>query len=528
MKENRSLIKAAFVAALVALSSQSSTLLAQGTAFSFQGRLNNPDGTPANGPHDLLMSVYDTATGGGPIAGPLPINGVDVANGVFSTIVDFQGGVFTGGPRYLEMSAAPAGTGAFLPLPERIRVLASPYAIFAGTATNVAAGSVVKSLNGLKDDVVLQGINGVTVTPSGNTLIISNSGSGGGVWSLSGTTAYYNNGNVRVGPLTPASSSRFTISTPDPFGFGEDDGFEHTDGIVRLVTYLDGSAGYLATASAHPLKFSAGSEPGGSGTMTIHPNGNVGIGVTIPQAKLQVVGSLRVDGAVNINSAAGIALNAGDNPLISRGWDAFGGSAGSKAGHGRWGLFMESGSLAAGIPDQDIGYRQFEVARYRTDGTRDSLLTVANNGYTTVKVLTITGGADIAEPFEIAGEQISKGSVVVIDEEHPGQLKLSSRAYDSRVAGIVSGANGVNPGIALHQAGALDAGQNVALSGRVYVQADASYGPIRPGDLLSTSGTPGHAMKVSDHAKAQGAILGKAMGSLREGKGLVLVLVTLQ
>jgi hypothetical protein len=66
------------------------------------------------------------------------------------------------------------------------------------------------------------------------------------------------------------------------------------------------------------------------------------------------------------------------------------------------------------------------------------------------------------------------------------------------------------------------------LTGRVYVLADATHGAIRPGDLLTTSGTPGHAMKVANHAKAQGAILGKAMSGLSDGKGLVLVLVTLQ
>ena len=74
----------------------------------------------------------------------------------------------------------------------------------------------------------------------------------------------------------------------------------------------------------------------------------------------------------------------------------------------------------------------------------------------------------------------------------------------------------------------MDQGQKVALSGRVYVKADASAGSIVPGDLLTTSSTPGHAMKACDHARAQGAILGKAMTGLKEGQGLVLVLVTLQ
>ena len=174
---------------------------------------------------------------------------------------------------------------------------------------------------------------------------------------------------------------------------------------------------------------------------------------------------------------------------------------------------------------------QFYIHRVGTPGITFGIQPngdAALQGTLTCKVLTITGGADLAEPFQMSEDEIPKGSVVVIDQENPGHLKLSTEAYDTRVAGIVSGANGVKPGISLHQEGALEGGENVALSGRVYVQADATTGAIKPGDLLTTSDTPGHAMKVGDHAKAQGAILGKAMTGLKEGKGMVLVLVTLQ
>ena len=74
----------------------------------------------------------------------------------------------------------------------------------------------------------------------------------------------------------------------------------------------------------------------------------------------------------------------------------------------------------------------------------------------------------------------------------------------------------------------LEAGENVALSGRVYVTADTSAGSIEPGDLLTTSSTAGRAMKAADHGQAQGAIIGKAMTPLTDGDGMVLVLVTLQ
>ena len=150
------------------------------------------------------------------------------------------------------------------------------------------------------------------------------------------------------------------------------------------------------------------------------------------------------------------------------------------------------------------------------------------SGNATVCVLTITGGCDLSEPFKVSSSGVPKGSLVVIDEANPGQLKPSDRAYDTRVAGIVSGANGINPGLMLHQQGLSDGGENVALSGRVYALADAANGPIRPGDLLTTSDTPGHCMRVTDHRRAQGAVIGKAMSPLPTGRGMVLVLVSLQ
>ena len=145
-----------------------------------------------------------------------------------------------------------------------------------------------------------------------------------------------------------------------------------------------------------------------------------------------------------------------------------------------------------------------------------------------VSVLEILGGSDLAEPFEgPAGVQIEPGTVVVLDEQSPGRVAISSQQNDRRVAGIVSGAGGLNPGLTLSQ-DEVAGNVPVALSGRVYVKADASLSPIYPGDLLTTSSTPGHAMKVTDYSASAGAILGKAMSTLEDGTGLVLMLVSLQ
>jgi hypothetical protein len=150
------------------------------------------------------------------------------------------------------------------------------------------------------------------------------------------------------------------------------------------------------------------------------------------------------------------------------------------------------------------------------------------NGTTTTRVLVVTGGADVAEPFPLSDNEIvSPGTVVVIDGDHPGFFKMSQKAHDTRVAGVVSGAGGINPGLTLRQEGMMAEGPIVALCGRVYVKATTANGPIEAGDLLTTSDLPGHAMKVVSREKASGAIIGKAITSLREGEGLVLILINL-
>ena len=158
---------------------------------------------------------------------------------------------------------------------------------------------------------------------------------------------------------------------------------------------------------------------------------------------------------------------------------------------------------------------------------------VTSTGRVVSTAVQITGGGDLAERFEIkkpkTGMDLQPGMVVSIDPANPGKLMLSSRAYDRTVAGIISGAGGINSGMVMGQEGSIaDGSQSVALTGRVYVKADATRRAIRPGDLLTSSDMPGHAMKVASNSKAQGAIIGKAMTGLDKGTGLVLVLVTLQ
>ncbi len=135
--------------------------------------------------------------------------------------------------------------------------------------------------------------------------------------------------------------------------------------------------------------------------------------------------------------------------------------------------------------------------------------------------------ADCAEDFDIAGlANVEPGTVMVIDSE--GALRESDQAYDKRVAGVISGAGDFKPGIVLDKQESSCNRMPIALLGKVYCKVDAQHGAIEVGDLLTTSPTPGYAMKTNDPLKAFGAVIGKALRPLKEGQGLIPILIALQ
>ncbi|KAF0957391.1 hypothetical protein MLGJGCBP_04759 [Rhodococcus sp. T7] len=133
-------------------------------------------------------------------------------------------------------------------------------------------------------------------------------------------------------------------------------------------------------------------------------------------------------------------------------------------------------------------------------------------------------GADLAEELN-STVPVEPGSVLVA--VGPDEVAPASKALDRRVIGVASGAGDLQPALRLGSR----PGEHrvpVALVGRVYCMADAVHGAIVPGDLLTTSTTMGHAMRVDDPPSAIGAIVGKALASLSRGTGLIPVLLTQQ
>jgi hypothetical protein len=155
-----------------------------------------------------------------------------------------------------------------------------------------------------------------------------------------------------------------------------------------------------------------------------------------------------------------------------------------------------------------------------------------SNGENTIQIKAEDGdivlkNADCAEDFDITvTEEVEPGTVMVINEG--GGLRPSTEPYDKKVAGVISGGGNFKAGIVLDRQPGLSNRVPIALMGKVYCKVDAQYAPIKVGDLLTTSATPGHAMKATDPIEAFGSIIGKALSPLTAGQGLLPILVTLQ
>jgi hypothetical protein len=281
-------------------------------------------------------------------------------------------------------------------------------------------------------------------------------------------------------------------------------------------------------------------------------SGKLGIGTLSPATRLHVVGQ---GGQALQSEVSGSLLSPGYSAaMIALGYTGTGITGSAAMGtysasvdwRGVWGISTNDlgvvgdnithansgwlGGLTEGVYGQATTTASYG-ARFTNTAVGGVALRV--DGLQQVKTLQILGGADLAEPFNVSARAAAEpepGSVVVIDPARPGNLRVSDAAYDARVAGIVSGANHLAPGMVMQSDGVplAHGGHPVALTGRVWCKVDAGFGAVHPGDLLTTSPTPGHAMLALDAARRQGAVIGKAMTSLEAGRGLVLVLVSLQ
>lgn len=162
-------------------------IFAQGTAFTYQGRLND-NGNPATGKYDFQFAIYDSSSGGTLIAGPVTASAVVVSNGLFVVNLDFGSGVFTGPARWLNIGVRTNGsTGAFTTLSPRQPLLPAPYAIFANTAGNLSGTLPASQLGGTLPASAFAGYtNTVALTNNGNLFAGTFGGSFAGAFNGNG------------------------------------------------------------------------------------------------------------------------------------------------------------------------------------------------------------------------------------------------------------------------------------------------------------------------------------------------------
>jgi hypothetical protein len=194
-------------------------------------------------------------------------------------------------------------------------------------------------------------------------------------------------------------------------------------------------------------------------------------------------------------------------------------------------MYIDGGTGNVGIGTTNPG----DTLEVNGTAKIDGALTIGGNGIVfpdgtsqgTAFSSTLCGG-DYAESVDVTGERTKyePGDVLVIDPKKPSQFLKSFEQYSTSVAGIYS----TKPGTVGRRQTAPKNPDEVpmAMIGIVPAKVSAENGAIGPGDLLVTASTPGYAMKGSDRGRLIGAVLGKSMGSLDSGTGVIEVLVTLQ
>jgi hypothetical protein len=172
-----------FVLTLVVMLTGNIVAASMGTAFSFQGRLQQ-SGSPANGLYDFQFSLWDAASNGTLVGATQAVVGVTTSNGLFGAQLDFGSGPLGGSARWLEVGVRTNG-GAFISLSSRQQLLPMPYAIM---ASNLLGTLPAAQLSGTLPSSALEGYSGaVTFTNPANSYVGTFAGNGGGLTNISFT-----------------------------------------------------------------------------------------------------------------------------------------------------------------------------------------------------------------------------------------------------------------------------------------------------------------------------------------------------
>ena len=217
-------------ALLLAVAGLAAKLSAQGTAFMYQGRLND-NGSAATGAYDLRFALYDAATNGNAISFPQTNSATGVTGGLFTATLDF-GPVFSGTNYWLSIGVRTNGnTNAFTLLWPRQPLLPVPYAIFANSASNLLGTLPANRLTGTLPASAFAGYtNTVALTNAGNLF----NGSFNGVFSGNGTNLL----NLNASQLTGGTIADARL-TPNVALLDHNQTFAGTNSFTSINTFTN-------------------------------------------------------------------------------------------------------------------------------------------------------------------------------------------------------------------------------------------------------------------------------------------------
>jgi hypothetical protein len=223
---------------------------AQGTAFSYQGKLND-GGSPATGSYDLRFAVFSAVTNGIQNSAYLTNTATGVSNGLFSVTLDFGAGIFTGSNYWLDVSVRTNGGAGFTALVPRQPILPVPYAIFANSASNLLGVLTAAQFSGNLPASQVAGGSTNTVNFTNLNNLFSGTFTGGGA-SLS---------NLNASQLTTGTVADTRLSANVPLlnanqtftGANEFDGantFSNWNNSFTGSFFGNGLVGWIVTNSA--------------------------------------------------------------------------------------------------------------------------------------------------------------------------------------------------------------------------------------------------------------------------------------
>jgi hypothetical protein len=472
---------------------------ALGTAFTYQGQLKKA-GSPISGTCDFQFSLWDASTGGTQIGSTQTKTGVSVSNGYFTIPnLDFGAGAFQGDARWLQIGVKCAGDSDYVPLSPRQALTAAPYALglrpgaqVVGSVTadpyaviyarNAATSGITYGVKGESASTAGRGVYGLASATSGTTYGVQ-----GESWSTAGT------GVLGVS----------TATTGDTAGvWGQ---------IASSGTYARAVVGWATKTTGTNYGVWGESESSG------------GTGVYGRAPYIGVRGE--AEGSANAVGVSGAATNAGCNTGIE---GCFGVQGSSDKGIGVAGQTDAGVALQGYSSGNGVGlfvegqlYGNL-IEAWHGPASPDRKFYVSGAGEVYADGSFHSGGADFAELLP-AAPGLEPGDVLVIGPD--GRLIRSTKPYQTSVVGVYS----TRPSFLGGAGDDADPTGKIplAIMGVVPVKASAENGPIRPGDLLVASATPGHAMKAGPNPP-QGTVIGKALEGLEEGTGVIQMLVVLQ